>query len=144
MEYNKFKGKKLESFPWDRESVIEGFVARISLLFGGIGMLLFRNTWIGFISLCFFAFGFSLDYARLEIRGDAYPPFWKSLSVAINNHKVIKTYEQEGIKEKLLLEELPVDVDLADYFKQREIDLLEAEVKRNIDLMKKQYLRGVN
>ena len=133
MEYNKFKGKKLESFPWDRESVIEGFVATLSLLCGGIGMFLFRDTRIGFISLCFFAIGFSLAYGRLEVNHDEYPPFWKSLSTAINNHKVIKTYEQEGIKEKLLIEELPVDVDLADYFKQR-----------NIDLMKKQYLRGVN
>ena len=50
--------------------------------------------------------------------------------------------ETEDIRKKLLMDELPVDVDLADYFKQREIDLLEAETKGNIDLMKKQYLRG--
>lgn len=58
----------------------------------------------------------------------------------LDDKRLIK--ETEDIRKKLLMDELPVDVDLADYFKQREIDLLEAETKGNIDLMKKQYLRG--
>ena len=55
---------------------------------------------------------------------------------------VILIEQTEKIREELLIDELPVDVDLADYFKQREIDLVEAETKGDIDLMKKVYLKG--
>lgn len=49
--------------------------------------------------------------------------------------------QTENIREKLLIEELPTNVDLAYYFKEREIELLEAEVNGDIDLMKAKYLR---
>lgn len=47
----------------------------------------------------------------------------------------------ETIRERLLIDELPTDVDLADYFKQREIEFLEAETNGNFDLLKSMYLR---
>ena len=48
----------------------------------------------------------------------------------------------ERIRERLLIDELPTDVDLADYFKQREIEFLEAETNGNFDLLKSMYLRN--
>lgn len=47
----------------------------------------------------------------------------------------------ETIRERLLIDELPTNIDLFDYFKQREIELLESEVKGDFDLLKSMYLR---
>lgn len=49
--------------------------------------------------------------------------------------------QTENIREKLLIEKLPVNVDLSDYFKQREIDLVEADTNGNYDLLKSLYLK---
>lgn len=68
--------------------------------------------------------------------------FLSSLPLILKDKNTLK--KTENIRNRLFIDELPVDVDLADYFKQREIDLLEAESKGNIDLMKKQYLRELN
>lgn len=62
-----------------------------------------------------------------------------SISRILEDKKTLK--DTKEIRDKLFISELPVGVDLADYFKQREIELLETESKGNIDLMKAKYLR---
>lgn len=66
--------------------------------------------------------------------------FFFSLPLILKDRNTLK--KTENIRNRLFIDELPVDVDLADYFKQREIELLEAETNNNYDLLKDVYLRG--
>lgn len=140
MNYSKFKGKKLKSQSLDTEDLIYGVVARIFLVLGFTFILLtckdmnFLFVYPACVSI-FLGLGLYLDNDSTL--------FWVSLLYAIKNHKTISDYEIEKIKEKLFIEELPNEIDLAYYFKEREIELLEAEVNGDIDLMKLKYLKGV-
>lgn len=66
--------------------------------------------------------------------------FLSSLPLILKDKNTLK--KTENIRNRLFIDELPVDVDLADYFKQREIELLESETNNNYDLLKDVYLRG--
>lgn len=136
MDYNEFKGKKLKSCPLDEDELLFLAIARVVFLFSFANVMIRNNIFMlsinGFI--CAFCFLVIVDRPIYFYR--------VSIVYGIYNYFVLREKNIEKIKSKLYIEELPTNVDLAEFFKQREIDLLEAEVKGNFDLMKKQYLKG--
>ena len=139
MNYDKFKGKVYKSYPLSIEDFILAITNRIIFLFNIILLIVGHNN---FRVILFNALLLTINAIVFCDKDKGFSFFWTSLLNSINNYKILKDKDIEKIKNKLFIEELPTNVDLAEFFKQREIDLLEAESKCNIDLMKKQYLKG--
>ena len=136
MDYNEFKGKKLKSCPLDEDELLFLYIAKVLFLVSFVIFTISDNILMMGINVIICAFCFLVIVDR--------PIYFYRVSIVygIYNYFVLRGKDIEKIKSKLYIEELPTNVDLAEFFKQREIDLLEAESKCNIDLMKKQYLKG--
>lgn len=138
MEYNEFKGKKLKKCPLDEDTLLILFIARI-LFLGSFGLYMITdNVFFMTIDMILAAFCFLIIVDR------PISFYWVSIVYGTYNYFVLRGKDIDKIKSKLCIDELPTNVDLAEYFKQREIDLLEAEINGNIDLMKMKYLKGDN
>ena len=135
MNYDKFKGKVYKSYPLSIEDFILAITNRIIFLFNIILLIVGHNN---FRVILFNALLLTINAIVFCDKDKGFSFFWTSLLNSINNYKILKDKDIEKIKNKLFIEELPIDVDLADYFKQREIDLVEM---KDVNLMKKQYLK---
>lgn len=135
MKYDKFKGKVYKNYPLSIEDFILATINRIIFLFNTILLIVGHNS---FKVTLFNALLLTINTIVFCEKDKGFSFFWTSLVNSINNYKILKDRDIEKIKDKLFIEELPVDVDLADYFKQREIDLVEM---KDVNLMKKQYLK---
>lgn len=135
MNYDKFKGKVYKSYPLSIEDFILAITNRIIFLFNIILLIVGHNN---FRVILFNALLLTINAIVFCDKDKGFSFFWTSLVNSINNYKILKDRDIEKIKDKLFIEELPVEVDLADYFKQREIDLVEM---KDVNLMKKQYLK---
>lgn len=135
MNYDKFKGKVYKSYPLSIEYFILAITNRLIFLFNIILLIVGHNN---FRVILFNALLLTINAIVFCDKDKGFSFFWTSLVNSINNYKILKDRDIEKIKDKLFIEELPVEVDLADYFKQREIDLVEM---KDVNLMKKQYLK---
>lgn len=135
MNYDKFKGKVYKSYPLSIEDFILAITNRLIFLFNIILLIVGHNS---FKVTLFNALLLTINTIVFCEKDKRFSFFWTSLVNSVNNYKILKDRDIEKIKDKLFIEELPVDVDLADYFKQREIDLVEM---KDVNLMKKQYLK---
>lgn len=135
MNYDKFKGKVYKSYPLSIEYFILAITNRLIFLFNIILLIVGHNS---FKVTLFNALLLTINAIVFCDKDKGFSFFWTSLVNSINNYKILKDRDIEKIKDKLFIEELPVEVDLADYFKQREIDLVEM---KDVNLMKKQYLK---
>lgn len=133
--YDKFKGKVYKSYPLSIEDFILAITNRLIFLFNIILLIFGHNS---FKVTLFNALLLTINTIVFCEKDKGFSFFWTSSVNSINNYKILKDNDINKIKDKLFIEELPVDVDLADYFKQREIDLVEM---KDVNLMKKQYLK---
>ena len=136
MNYDKFKGKVYKSYPLSIEYFILAITNRLIFLFNIILLIVGHNS---FKVTLFNVLLLIINAIVFCEKDKGFSFFWTSLVNSINNYRILKDKDIDKIKERLLIDELPIGVDLADYFKQREIDLLEM---KDVDLMKKQYLKG--
>lgn len=135
MNYENFKGKVYKSYPLIIEDFILAITNRLIFLFNIILLIVGHNS---FKVNLFNALLLTINAIVFCEKDKGFSFFWTSLVNSINNYKILKDKDIDKIKDKLFIEELPVEVDLADYFKQREIDLVEM---KDVNLMKKQYLK---
>lgn len=141
MDYSKFKGKQYKKVSDEYSLPIIIILDIISVIMMGIliflsleiiKMWIFDFVPVLVITTPFIIFVYILSFSILSSLS-------KITYFLIGN--IILNRQTETIRKRLLINELPFDVDLADYFKQREIELLESEVKGDFDLLKSMYLR---
>ena len=149
MDYNRFKGKNYKC-KLENTNFFEFFTIWILLFFlfillsfaisgminywkeiiqGGVLANLVEVMFLTIFSLVFLFLIFIVSVLTIDHIKDTY---W-----IINDVTLI--FQTREIREKLFIKKLPTGIDLAKYFKKKEIDLVEM---KDIDLMKNLYLKG--
>lgn len=149
MEYNRFKGKNYKNKA-KNTNFCEFFTIWILLIFlfillgfaisgminywketiqGGSLANLLEVMFLTILSSAFLFLTFIVSVLTIDHIKDTY---W-----LIND--MILIFQTREIREKLFINKLPTGVDLAKFFKKKEIDLVEM---KDMDLMKNVYLKG--